>query len=97
MRSLAPALGDAVCGLEVVVPVGPVLQQALPGFVATHPQRIRQARAMPHAQPGQAVEVGRLGARLPQEKSVALFKSAALEVMRPHGPLPNKAVNRPAQ
>jgi quercetin dioxygenase-like cupin family protein len=38
--------------------------------------------AIAHAQPGQAVDVGPLGPRLPQEKSVALFKSADLEVMR---------------
>jgi quercetin dioxygenase-like cupin family protein len=38
--------------------------------------------AIPHAQPGQAVEVRPLGARLQQEKTVALFKSADLEVMR---------------
>jgi quercetin dioxygenase-like cupin family protein len=38
--------------------------------------------AIPHAQPGQAVSVKPLGARLVQEKTVALFKSADLEVMR---------------
>lgn len=38
--------------------------------------------ALDHAQPGQAVDVGPLGARLAQEKTVALFKSADLEVMR---------------
>ena len=38
--------------------------------------------AIPHAQPGQAIEVQRLGARLAQEKTVALFKAEDLEVMR---------------
>lgn len=38
--------------------------------------------AIPHAQPGQAVEIRPLGARLKQEKTVALFKSENLEVMR---------------
>lgn len=46
------------------------------------PRRILAAMAIPHAQPGQAVDVGPLGARLAQEKTVALFKSADLEVMR---------------
>lgn len=38
--------------------------------------------AIPHAQPGQSVDVKPLGPRLPQEKTVALFKSADFEVMR---------------
>jgi quercetin dioxygenase-like cupin family protein len=38
--------------------------------------------AIPHAVPGQPVDVGPLGARLPSEKTVALFKSRDLEVMR---------------
>ena len=38
--------------------------------------------AIPHAAPGQVVDVSPLGARLAGEKSVALFKSADLEVMR---------------
>ena len=38
--------------------------------------------ALPHAQPGQAVEIGPLGARLAHEKTVALFKSQDLEVIR---------------
>jgi quercetin dioxygenase-like cupin family protein len=38
--------------------------------------------AIPHAQPGQAVDVGPLGPRLKDERTVALFKSADLEVMR---------------
>ena len=38
--------------------------------------------AIPHALPGQVVEVQPLGARLPQEKTVALFKAQDLEVMR---------------
>lgn len=38
--------------------------------------------AIPHASPGQAIEVRPLGPRLPQEKTVALFKSGDLEVMR---------------
>jgi quercetin dioxygenase-like cupin family protein len=38
--------------------------------------------ALLHAQPGHAVDVGPLGPRLAQEKTVALFKSADLEVMR---------------
>lgn len=45
-------------------------------------ERILAAMALPHAQPGQAVDVRPLGARLPQSKTVALFKSADLEVMR---------------
>ncbi len=38
--------------------------------------------AIPHALPGQAIDVQPLGARLAQEKTVALFKSTDLEVMR---------------
>jgi quercetin dioxygenase-like cupin family protein len=38
--------------------------------------------AIPHTQPGQAVDVQPLGSRLAQAKTVALFKSADLEVMR---------------
>lgn len=38
--------------------------------------------ALPHAQSGQVIDVGPLGGRLAQEKSVALFKSADLELMR---------------
>lgn len=38
--------------------------------------------AIPHARPGQAIEVRPLGARLPHEKTFALFKSEDLEVMR---------------
>lgn len=38
--------------------------------------------AIPHAQPGQAIEVQPLGARIAQETTVALFKSTDLEVMR---------------
>jgi quercetin dioxygenase-like cupin family protein len=38
--------------------------------------------ALPHAQPGQAIDVGPLGAGLAQAKTAALFKSADLEVMR---------------
>lgn len=38
--------------------------------------------ALPHAQPGQAIDVAPLGPRLAQEKTVALFKSVDLEVMR---------------
>jgi len=38
--------------------------------------------AIPHADPGQAIDVRPLGARLAQEKTIALFKSADLEVMR---------------
>ncbi|HEY1128609.1 MAG TPA: cupin domain-containing protein [Roseateles sp.] len=38
--------------------------------------------AIPHALPGQAVDVRPLGAGLAQEKTRALFKSADLEVMR---------------
>ncbi|OYT99956.1 MAG: hypothetical protein CFE40_01125 [Burkholderiales bacterium PBB1] len=38
--------------------------------------------AIPHAQPGQVIEVQPLGARMTQEPTVALFKSADLEVMR---------------
>lgn len=38
--------------------------------------------AIPHALPGQAVDVQPLGARLSSEKTVALFKSDDLEVIR---------------
>lgn len=38
--------------------------------------------AIPHALPGQVVDVSPLGARLGQEKTFALFKSTDLEVMR---------------
>ena len=38
--------------------------------------------AIPHLRPGQAVDVQPLGARLAQEKTVALFKADHLEVMR---------------
>ncbi len=38
--------------------------------------------AIAHAQPGQPVTVTPLGARLADEKTVALFKSEDLEVMR---------------
>lgn len=38
--------------------------------------------AIPHAAPGQIVDVGALGARLSTEKTSALFKSRDLEVMR---------------
>ena len=38
--------------------------------------------AIQHAQPGQPVDIRPLGPRLPDGKSVALFKSDQLEVMR---------------
>lgn len=38
--------------------------------------------AIPHAQPGQIVDVGPLGARLSGQKTHAVFKSEDLEVMR---------------
>lgn len=38
--------------------------------------------AIPHAAPGQAIDVRPLGARLSDAKTVALFKSEGLEVMR---------------
>jgi quercetin dioxygenase-like cupin family protein len=38
--------------------------------------------AMPHASPGQPIDVQPLGERLSSEKTVALFKSEGLEVMR---------------
>ena len=38
--------------------------------------------AIPHALPGEAIDVQPLGARLSGEKTVALFKSQDLEVMR---------------
>ena len=38
--------------------------------------------AIPHATPGQAVDVQPLGPRLATEKTAALFKSQDLEVMR---------------
>jgi quercetin dioxygenase-like cupin family protein len=50
--------------------------------VARAAERILSAMAIPHARPGQAIEVQPLGARLAHEKTVALFKSKDLEVMR---------------
>jgi quercetin dioxygenase-like cupin family protein len=38
--------------------------------------------AIPHALPGQVVDVSPLGERLAQERTIALFKSDDLEVMR---------------
>lgn len=38
--------------------------------------------AIPHAAPGQAIDVQPLGSRLAGERTVALFKSQDLEVMR---------------
>jgi quercetin dioxygenase-like cupin family protein len=38
--------------------------------------------AIPHALPGQAIDVAPLGARLSSEQTIALFKSADLEVIR---------------
>ena len=38
--------------------------------------------ALPHAQPGQVVDVGPLGDALRDAKTIALFKSRDLEVMR---------------
>jgi quercetin dioxygenase-like cupin family protein len=38
--------------------------------------------AIPHAEPGQAIDVQPLGARLSGARTVALFKSEDLEVMR---------------
>lgn len=38
--------------------------------------------AIPHAQPAQAIDVRPLGPRLANEKTVALFKSDDLEVIR---------------
>lgn len=38
--------------------------------------------ALPHAAPGQAIDVRPLGSRLAGAKTVALFKSEDLEVMR---------------
>ncbi len=38
--------------------------------------------ALPHTQPGQAVDVGPLGPALHEARSHALFKSAQLELMR---------------
>ncbi len=38
--------------------------------------------AIPHAAPGEPIDVRPLGARLGQEKTIALFKSDHLEVLR---------------
>lgn len=38
--------------------------------------------AIPHAVPGQAIDVAPLGTRLSSEQTIALFKSADLEVIR---------------
>ena len=38
--------------------------------------------AIPHAHPGQVVEVRPFGSRLPDERTAALFKASNLEVMR---------------
>ena len=45
-------------------------------------RRILRPVALAHTLPGQAVDVQPLGARLPGAKTVALFKSEDLEVMR---------------
>jgi len=49
--------------------------------VAAH-ERILATMAIEHAQPGQPVDVAPLGPRLADEKTVALFKSEQLEVIR---------------
>jgi quercetin dioxygenase-like cupin family protein len=38
--------------------------------------------AIPHARPGEPIDVQPLGSRLPGEKTTALFKAEHLEVMR---------------
>jgi len=38
--------------------------------------------ALPHAAPGEPIDVRPLGGRLAQQQTAALFKSAALEVIR---------------
>ena len=38
--------------------------------------------ALPHVQPGQSTDVKPLGGKLPGEKTVALFKTGELEVIR---------------
>ena len=45
-------------------------------------QRILTAMAIPHALPGQAIDVAPLGTRLSSAQTIALFKSADLEVIR---------------
>lgn len=50
--------------------------------VARAKRRILGAMAIPHARPGQAIDVRPLGERLAGEKTAALFKSEDLEVMR---------------
>ena len=61
----------------------PSVRPAPPAPTAQHlPQAHTGAMAIPHAHPGQAVDVQPLGPCLEQEKTVALFKSADLEVMR---------------
>jgi len=51
-------------------------------WLPTTPKRILTAMAMPHAAPGQVVDVGPLGVELKREATVALFKGDDLEVMR---------------
>lgn len=50
--------------------------------VAAGVERILPAMAIPHARPGQVIEVQPFGAGLAHERTVALFKSDDLEVMR---------------
>ena len=50
--------------------------------VAARAARILPAMAIPHAHPGQVIDVRPLGSLLAREKTVALFKSEDLEVMR---------------
>lgn len=38
--------------------------------------------SIPHAESGQAIDVAPFGAALPEQRTMALFKSAQLEVMR---------------
>lgn len=38
--------------------------------------------SIPHAQPGQAIDVSPFNQTLPEQRTVALFKSAQLEVIR---------------
>jgi quercetin dioxygenase-like cupin family protein len=45
-------------------------------------RRILTSMAIPHANPGEAIDVRPLGARLRSERTVALFKSEDLELMR---------------
>lgn len=62
--------------------MGRVCRPWFTGSLCLHPGRIIVRMAIPHASAGQSIDVQPLGARLVDEKTVALFKAQHLEVMR---------------